>query len=137
MKTIRPTSSYKVALPDNVCQDADPRVASFWIDGEPLILQMSSYQRLEGEPIPAEKRLTQRLDKTQSPWKVLADHLCGDPTIDQAAGEQQVDDMTWLHAYFVWPHLTVYATLIGPPEAVHDPDIWARTALRELSLATQ
>ena len=128
---------FRSVFPDGVSQRSESRVTSFWIDGEPLLLQFSSYLRTEGSQISAGDRLRQRIDQTPSMWKVLDQILCRDPSVDQAAGEEQVDELVWLHAYFVWTHLTVYATLSGPPGVVHDPDSWARIALRDLSLATQ
>jgi hypothetical protein len=43
----------------------------------------------------------------------------------------------WMHIYLVWPHLTIYLTLSGPPEQVHSQSSWARTAMNSLSLVIQ
>jgi hypothetical protein len=137
MKTVRPTSSYQFQLPDEIRESTDTRVSSFWIEGQSLLLQTSSYQRIEGEQIPAEQRLRERMAKHASDWESLASNLCPDPAVDQAAAEQQADGLVWIHAYFVWTHLTVYATLSGSAESVRDPNSWARTALKTLSVSLQ
>jgi len=137
MKTVRPSSSYKIVVPDDISEQTDARVASFWISGEPLLLQLSSYQRIEGQAIAAEGRLGERMEKTSVTWTKIESDLCADPNVDQAAAEQLQDGVVWLHAYFVWSHLTVYATISGPAKDVHDPNTWARTALKELTLSIQ
>jgi hypothetical protein len=136
MKTVRPTSSYQLQLPDEIRESTDTRVSSFWIEGEPLLLQTSSHLRIEGQQISAEQRLEERLAKRRD-WERRTSNLCLDPAVDQAAAEQQIDGLIWIHAYFVWTHLTVYVTMSGPAEVVHDPNSWARTALRSLSLSLQ
>lgn len=73
--------------------------------------------------------------KTSGTWKACDLPLCVDPLVDQAAAEQFQDNLTWLHAYFVWSHLTIYATISGPTKEVHDPNAWARMALKGLTLS--
>lgn len=135
MKTIRPSSSYKIVVPDNIRERADTRAISFWVDGESLLLQLSSYQRTEGKVISAQMRLQERMEKTPSAWNEVRARLCSDPIVDEAVAEEQKDGLLWVHAYFVWPHLTVYAPISGPPQEVRNPDTWARAALKELSLS--
>jgi hypothetical protein len=135
MKVVRPTGSYSVVLPEHISESVDTRVASYWITGEPLLLQLSSYQRVEGPPMPAHERLAQRMASTGGSWAELERNLCKDPTVDQAAAAIVSDDVTWLHAYFVWPHLTVYATVSGPAPDALAPDTWAANALETISVS--
>jgi len=135
MKTVWPSSSYKIVVPDDIKEQTDARVASFWVSGEPLLLQLSSYQRAKGSVISAKERLKERMEKTPAKWTRIEPDLCVDPIVDQAAAGQLQDGLTWLHAYFVWPHLTVYATISGPAQEVNDPNSWARMALRKLALS--
>lgn len=134
---IRPTSSYQIELPDDVSQEVDAHVSGFWIDQQPLLLQLSSFLRAEGTPVSAKRRLLDRIEKYPSAWKELTLIVCNDPTVDQAFAEQCDGNVTWLHGYFVWPHLTVYATVSGPRHEVNDRENWAVDALRSLSLSVQ
>jgi hypothetical protein len=134
---IRPTSSYQLELPDDVIHEIDGRVSSFWIDQRPLLLQLSSFQRTHGTPHAAKRRLLDHIEKHTSAWEHLTLELGQDPTVDQAFAKQFDGRLAWLHGYFVWPHLTVYATVSGPEQEVDDPDNWAISALRSLSLLVQ
>jgi hypothetical protein len=134
---IRPTSSYRLELPDCVIHEIGGRVSSFWIDQRPLLLQLSSYQRTEGPLLAAKHRLLDRIEKHPSTWKHLTLALSHDPTVDQAFAEQSDGRLAWLHGYFVWSHLTVYATISGPEREVNDPENWAISALRSLALSVQ
>ncbi len=136
---VRPTSSYQIELPDDISSQIDDRVSSFWINHQPLLLQLSSFQRADGTPLSAESRLVGRIEKTPSKWKHLTLDLVHDSTVDQAFAEQcdGNGNMVWLHSYFVWPHLTVYATVSGPEQEVHDSESWAINALRSLSVVVQ
>jgi hypothetical protein len=134
---IRPTSSYNLELPDHVTHEIDGCVSSFWIDQQPLLLQLSSLQRADGTQLSAKHRLMDRIEEHPSTWKHLTLAPSQDPTVDQAFAKQFDGRFAWLHGYFVWPHLTVYATISGPEEEVDDPDNWAIRALRRLSLSVQ
>jgi hypothetical protein len=134
---IRPSSSYCLELPDHVIHEIDGRVSSFWIDRQVLLLQLSSYQRLEGIQLSARHRLLDRIEKHSSTWQHRALSLSQDSTVDQAFALQFDGKLAWLHGYLVWPHLTVYATISGKEQEVDDPDNWAIKALRSLSLADQ
>lgn len=131
---VRPSPSYQLKLPDDVAEDIDGRVSSFWLDGNPFLLQLSSYTRTEGLQVPAAQRLTERLTNAGVVWKRLEMKLCRDA--DQAFGEQPDGEHVWLHCYFVWPHLTIYATVIGPAAQMHASDSWAHNGLRTLRLTT-
>ncbi len=56
---------------------------------------------------------------------------------DQAiAGILDGDGMYWLHIYFVWAHLAIYATISGPQQEVADTNGWPLKALTTLRIAT-
>lgn len=103
-------------MPDAVQEQTDGSVSSFWMDGEPLLLQTSSYIREFGRQVGAQERLQDRMAQHAEKWRVWEERL-HDNVRDQAIGEH-VDRIgnLWIHAYLVWPHLTVYATVSGPPE---------------------
>jgi hypothetical protein len=136
MKTVRLTPTHTLSLPDDLNERTDPQVSSFWRSGEPLLLQMSSYLRNEGQQVSAKQRLQQRIEKTGGVWREKDAKLHPDPELDEAVAETtDLNGLAWIHAYFVWPHLTVYATISGPPESVTDGS-WAVDALSTLRLAT-
>jgi hypothetical protein len=134
---LRPTRSYQIEVPDGIRRDADGRVCSLWLDEHPLLLQLSSYQRATDNQVSAAQRLQDRIDKTPSVWRPVLERLCQDQSADQAVAEQFDGKSLWLHCYLVWPHLTVYATLSGPEDEVHNPSSWGRVALTSVSIVFQ
>jgi hypothetical protein len=132
-----PTGSYSLELPDSIRDDVDGRVSSFWIEGEPLLLQVSSYQRLDGPTLAAEVRLQERMRQQGGTWTTIPVDSLPETNADKAGGEQFVGGLLWLHIYLVWPHLTIYVTLSGPPDQVQNRNSWARSAINSLSLIIQ
>ncbi len=57
MKVLQPTTSYEIAFPDDIVEDHDGKVASYWRPGSSVLLQLSSTARVEGEQAPADVRL--------------------------------------------------------------------------------
>ncbi|HEV2462454.1 MAG TPA: hypothetical protein VGT04_01505 [Acidobacteriaceae bacterium] len=138
MKTIKPTPSYQIVLPDGVQEQVDGTVSSFWINGDPILLQTSSYVREGGEHLSASQRLKDRMLKQNAHWQVWNEQLCLTAGVDQAIGEFTGDDgVVWIHSYFVWPHLTVYATVSGPGDTVRNRKNWALQSLRGVALNIQ
>jgi len=136
LRTARPSNSYQLELPRNVCEEADDGVSSFWVRGEPLLLQLSSYLRDAGKQLAAKDRLKERIAKHAQEWRDY-DLLHPDRSVDQAsAGFVDEDGVLWVHSYLVWPHLTVYATISGPEELARDPHNWAMEGLKSVRLTT-
>lgn len=134
MHTIRPTSSYQIDLPDGFRTDEDRHMSSFWLPDDPLVLQLSSYLRLEGEQVDALTRLNEKMAKSSNPWRPIEHKLNGTTGVDQAAGEQSDGEGNrWIHAFLVWPHLLIYVTLIGPESLGWRADNWAFDAIRTIS----
>ena len=137
MKTIRLTSTHELDLPDDLNEQRDIQLSSFWRASEPLLLQVSSYVRSEGSQVPAKQRLKERIEKMGGSWHKSNIRLHPDLSLDQAVAETiDPNGVAWMHAYFVWPHLAVYATVSGPPECLADEN-WAVNALRTLRLVIQ
>ena len=133
LKTIRPSESYLFVLPDNVCEEYDGGVSSFWLNGSPLLLQLSSYLRNEGTQVGARERLRQRMAKHAERWTIWNEKICPEMLTDEATGDFLDDKgVLWIHTYLVWPHLAIYATISGPPNEVLNPNNWARQALRSI-----
>ena len=137
MKAVKPSSSYQVALPDDVCEQSDQRVSSFWLDGKPLLLQLSSYVRDKGRQVGARVRLKERIAKHAQRWSTWEARIYPDAAVDQATAEfTDENGVLWVHVYLVWPHLTIYATISGPEELVRNQDNWAIRGLQSVKLVT-
>jgi len=137
-KTVKPSSSYSLKLPEEVRESFEGTVSSFWIEGSPLLLQLSSYIRSEGSQLEAEHRLKDRITKDPGNWRIWFNKLFLSATIEQATGERTDETgMVWLHTYLVWPHLTIYVTISGPPGVAETRENWAIRAINSLTLTTQ
>ena len=135
--TIRPSSSYQLHLPDDIVHDVDGPPVSFWRSGEPLLLQLSSHQRTHGNQVTARRRLEERMEKGNGEWTSRPSNQCADSSVDQECAETVEGETAWLHCYFVWHHLAVYATISGPIAQVRDTESWAHRALSTLALVVQ
>lgn len=136
--TIRPTGSFSLALPDGICDQCDERVSSFWVDGKPLLLQVSSYLRGQGDQVAAPQRLADRMAKHSEEWKVWEGKIHPDQFVDQATAEfLDAEGYLWIHSYLVWPHLSVYVTVSGPEADVRQPGNWAINAVQSVALTVQ
>jgi hypothetical protein len=131
------SNSYQLRLPEKICEQNDGRVSSFWLDGAPLLLQLSSYIRSRGTQLTAEDRLEERIKKHNAQWKRWKEKIHPDAGIDQATAEFTDDDrLLWIHSYLIWPHLTVYSIISGPETMVRSSDNWALESLKGLRLTT-
>jgi hypothetical protein len=70
MKSVTPTGSHAIDLPDDVVEDIDGAVASYWIRGKDMALQRSSHFRFSGPQVSAAIRLQNRLhrDNVRDIW---------------------------------------------------------------------
>jgi len=135
LKLVRPSESYVLAIPADAEEDYDGAVSSFWLGGQPLLLQVSAYVRTEGPQSTARQRLQARMDKTPANWKLRHDELHPDPTVDQATAEcMDSNQVVWIHTYLVWPHLALYALVSGPETSVYGNENWALNALGSIAL---
>lgn len=135
LRVVKPSASYELMLPDDICEQSEGNVSSFWVQGGPLLLQLSSYLRAEGEQVPAETRLSERMVKHSEKWSTWKTNIYADPVVDQATAHFTDENGTvWIHAYLVWPHLTVYATISGPEELTRNQNNWAVQGLRSIRL---
>jgi len=137
-KTVKPSSSYQLGLPKDICEQSEGGTSSFWLDGEPLLLQLSSYLREKGQQVGAQDRLRDRIAKhPQQTWRTWKRRIYAGPGVDQATAEFKDDNgVLWLHSYLVWPHLTIYATISGPKELLDDKNNWAMQGLKSVRLVT-
>lgn len=131
MKTLRPTPSYEIVLPDDVQEDYEERVASFWKTRSPVLLQVSSYPRTEGTQVSAAERLRQRMEQTPGEWEAFE---VPQTKFSDVAGASTTDDQgdCWIHVYMTNPHLAIYATISGPSGRLKLENLWAIEALRSI-----
>ncbi len=134
-KTVKPTPNYQLQLPVHVSEEVDGQVQSFWMSKQPLLLQLSSYVRTKGRQVTAATRMRQRMAKHANEWKLWNTQLLNDPRVDQQTAEYlDSEGILWVHSYLVWPHLTIYSLISGPPDLVHSRGNWAMEGVKSLQL---
>jgi hypothetical protein len=132
MKVVSPTGSYFMTVPEDIEEQLDERVASFWRPGEHVLLQTSSYARSKGPQHSAEDRLKARL--TTGRLLEVRREVFSVPCAIESAAASGTDDegCHWTYIYAVWPDLTVFASISGPPEEINRRGDWAFKALQSL-----
>jgi hypothetical protein len=131
-KSVNPTGSYTIMLPADVCEDKDDRVMSYWLQGNEVLLQLSSYARIEGKQVSANDRLKVRLAKENlSDMKIENISI---PSCPDCAAMSGVDDKgyRWLFCYTVWPDLTILTTISGRPDELAKHGAWAFVGLKSI-----
>ena len=137
MKTIRPSSSYELQVPDDAVEEVDERVISVWRADEQLLLQLSSFVRESGEQISAEKRLADRMVKEKQEWEIVSIVSRPSGNVDVAGGQTKGPNGTiWYHIYLTWPHFTIYSTISGPGNELSSEERWPFLALRSIKLVS-
>jgi hypothetical protein len=105
------------------------------LDGQPLLLQLSSYIRETGAQTAASDRLGARIAKHAETWRTWNSRIHPDLAVDQATAEfTDAKGVLWVHTYLVWPHLTIYATISGPKALVTDKNNWTIQGLKSVRL---
>ena len=131
---IRPTKTYALLVPENFEEDVEGDVASYWMAGDPLLLQLSSRARVDGAEIGAAQRLNERMQHPgHSQFVPASIAIDGCPDV-AAAMARDGDGARWLFVYAVWPSLTVFATLVHPDHDILTPS-WGLDAISSLRLA--
>ena len=132
MKTLNPTGSYYISLPDDTIEDYDGRVASYWKDGCSLLLQVSSYIRKEDPQVSATERLGSRLHQGFLSSLSRDVHIEIDcPDIAMAKGIDG-EDVWWIYLYAVWSDLTIFASISGENKDVNNNCNWAFESIRSI-----
>ena len=101
MQLVRPTHSFQILLPDDICSDDDPRVMSYWVDGDPVVLQISSYLRtISAEQLSAVERLQDHKQEHPGNWTPIDGKLCQHTLVDEATASIRDEEGTcWMHAF--------------------------------------
>jgi hypothetical protein len=139
MQLVRPTPSFQILLPDDICSDDDPRVMSYWVDGDPVVLLISSYLRtISAEQLSAVECLQDHKQSHPENWTPIDSKLCLHSLVDEAAASIRDKQGThWMHAFLVWPHMRLYVTVLGPRPIEEERGSWAFAAIRSIAPTIQ
>jgi hypothetical protein len=131
MKLLSPTATYQIFMPDDIQEDYEDSVASFWRPDSPVLLQLSTRRRTEGSQVRASQRLDDRIQSNQGEWSPIKvrtsffEDVAAAKTVDQ-------EGATWIHVYMTNGDLAVYATISGPESIIESKGTWAVEALSGL-----
>jgi len=110
MKRTNPFPSLSLLLPDDIVEDNDTKVASYWKPGDTCLLQISSYLRVEGPQVSAAQRLSDRM-RAGGEWQTVSLARTIENCDIVAASTKDAEGTSWVHIYLVWEWLAVYATV--------------------------
>jgi hypothetical protein len=133
VKIVAPSPSYEIPLPDDVIEEYDERVASYWRSGSHVLLQFSSATRSDGPQVAASQRLQDLFLRKPGDWEAFELGLPGFP--GESAGAEMNDDqgIKWIHVYLTTPSISIYATIVGPPDELV-ASVWTFDAIRNLRI---
>jgi hypothetical protein len=135
MKSVSPTGSYILDIPQAAVEDIDGRVSSYWIDGEDRCLQLSSYARIgAAQPPPPSVRLSDRLQR-EGRRKSTQIRLTVAGATTAAAEFTDEEGIQWLYVYVSWPDLTIFVTASGPEGQVFGHDSWLIRSIESIRRA--
>ena len=115
MKRVIPFPSLSLLLPDDVAEDRDSKVVSYWRPNDTCLLQMSSFRRTQGPQVSATQRLSDRIQKGGEWLPVGITHTIQGCDI-AAASTIDAEGNPWVHVYLVWEWLSVYVTVARKAE---------------------
>jgi hypothetical protein len=129
VKIAHPFPSVSLSLPDDVLEDHDSRVSSYWKAGDSCLLQLSCFVRETGDQVSAQDRLAARMGASLN-WSLF--ELPRRPADCEVAAAKTIDveATTWVHAYLVWQWLTIYVTVSQKADLQHCD--WAWDALASI-----
>jgi len=126
MKRTNPFPSLSLLLPDDIVEDSDTKVASYWKRDDTCLLQISSHLRVEGPQVSAIQRLSERM-RAGGEWKTVSLGSTIEGCDIAAASTKDTEGASWVHVYLVWDWLAVYATVSHKDNALMCD--WAWSAL--------
>src|SRR3974390_9384 len=123
VKKANPLPSVSVLLPDDILEDNDSTVASYWKEGDTCIVQISSFLRRHGQQVSATQRLSERMAKGGE-WEPF--NLPGQIEGCEIAAARTRDhrSMSWVHVYLVWDWVAVHVTMSGLGELLESDWAW-------------
>lgn len=137
MRSVCPTGSYTLEVPELASEDDENgRVFSFWIPKRSLLLQLSSYSRLDGAQVSAAERLDALLKRQPlTGVGVESSLIVKCPDFASAKG---VDDegCVWIYAYAVWDDLALMISVSGKEHEFAESGNWAIASVRTIRRST-
>jgi hypothetical protein len=133
-KIVNPTKSYNIMLPDDIKEDYNDIVMSFWREGGDLLLQLSSHKRESGDQVEAQDRLKAKIESVGGEWKPYELSIEGQGEEQRISGAYTKNEngIVWLHVYLTWPNLMIYATISGKHEVEVLNSNWALDAIQKI-----
>jgi hypothetical protein len=110
MKRANPFPSLSLLLPDDIKEDTDSKVASYWKQDDNCLLQISSFLRERGPQVSAIHRLSERAS-AGGEWQAVTLARTIEGCEIAAASTTDGQDTSWVHVYLVWDWLAVHATI--------------------------
>jgi hypothetical protein len=110
MKRANPFPSLSLLLPDDVVEDTDSQVASYWKHGDTCLLQISCFFRERGPQVSATQRLSEQM-RAGGDWQTVRLRRTIEGCDIAAASSKDSEDTSWVHVYLVWDWLAVHATI--------------------------
>jgi hypothetical protein len=111
MKAVNPFPSFLIVLPDGIEEDrTDAHVASYWTTDDTCLLQLSCFGRDSGPQVSAAERVSERVriggtwESFDLPRAVVGCETAAARTIDEKG-------TAWVHAYLVWPWISIHVTV--------------------------
>jgi hypothetical protein len=106
-----PFPSITIELPDDILEEHDDGVASYWKKDAECLLQISSHVRVDDKPqVSALERLAERT-RTGNGWRPF--NLPCEITHCETAAALTTNETgaSWVHVYLVWRWVAVYITV--------------------------
>jgi hypothetical protein len=129
MKRANPFPSVSLLLPNEIAEDTDANVASYWKSDDTCLLQISSFRREQGRQVAAIQRLSERT-RAGGKWEPMDLSFTIEDCDVAAASTKDDEGTSWVHVYLVWEWVAVHATVSRKGE-VSQCD-WAWNALSSI-----
>jgi hypothetical protein len=110
VKSANPFPSLSLLLPDDIVEDTDPKIASYWKHGDTCLLQISTFLRERGPQVSATQRLSE-LMRAGADWQTVSLPRTIEGCDIAAASTRDGHGTSWVHVYLVWDWLAVHATV--------------------------
>jgi hypothetical protein len=110
MKRANPFPSLSLLLPDDIAEDSDSKVASYWKQDGNCLLQISSFLREREPQVSAIHRLSERTS-AGGDWQAVSLARTIEGCDIAAASTIDGQNTSWVHVYLVWDWLAVHATI--------------------------
>ena len=98
------------AITDDIVEEIDSNVASYWKQDDTCLLQISSFLREHGPQVYAAQRLSEGTG-TKGEWQIVNLQRTIEGCDIAAASNKDDKGTSWVHIYLVWDWLAVHVTV--------------------------